>query len=429
LTGLGGGLALTEGQRVLERLRLGMLWLTAVSGGFVFIEPSPYEIISVAAILLFLLGGHTLRPGHLPLAALLITYNIGFAIGVVRVLGFDNTLQWTAVSCFLAMTSLFFAVALSQNQRLNAVLAGYCAAAIVVSIIGILAYFHLLPSSETFMFAGRARATFKDPNVFGPFLVLPGLLAIQHILSGRIGGILAGAGMLALIVVALLLSFSRGAWGHFAASALLMLALTFIISGSARERVRIVVWAALGSVAIAAFVVALLSIEQVGTLFQERAALIQDYDAGHTGRFGRHVLGFLMIFDHPIGIGPLQFAKYFPEDPHNSFLDAFMAGGWVGGVIYAALVLLTLAVGLREVFAVTPWQRTYVAIYATYVGVVGESYIIDTNHWRHYFLLVGLIWGLLVVRHAGPARPWFSVRSGAPRRPLHPVSSGASASA
>ncbi len=32
--------------------------------------------------------------------------------------------------------------------------------------------------------------------------------------------------------------------------------------------------------------------------------------------------------------------------------------------------------------------------FAAFVGQAGESLIIDSDHWRHYFLLLGLIWGL-----------------------------------
>ena len=32
-----------------------------------------------------------------------------------------------------------------------------------------------------------------------------------------------------------------------------------------------------------------------------------------------------------VGIGPLQFHRFFPEDTHNSFLNAFMSGGWLAG--------------------------------------------------------------------------------------------------
>jgi hypothetical protein len=45
----------------------------------------------------------------------------------------------------------------------------------------------------------------------------------------------------------------------------------------------------------------------------------------------------------------------------------------------------------------TPWQPMYHAIYAAYVGTIAESAIIDIDHWRHYFLILGLLWGLMAV--------------------------------
>ena len=36
-----------------------------------------------------------------------------------------------------------------------------------------------------------------------------------------------------------------------------------------------------------------------------------------------------------------------------------------------------------------------VPVYATLVGAVGEGIVIDTDHWRHYFLMLGIVWGLV----------------------------------
>jgi hypothetical protein len=175
------------------------------------------------------------------------------------------------------------------------------------------------------------------------------------------------------------------------------MALTFITSRSARERMRILLLAMLGVLAAVGFVGALLSIDQVADVFRERAILGQDYDVGHTGRFGRHILGTLLAFERPLGIGPLQFHKFFSEDPHNAYLNAFMSGGWLAGVSYLTLTLLTLVRGLRFAFVNTPWRPVYHALYATFVGVAIESLIIDSDHWRHYFLILGALWGLMAV--------------------------------
>ena len=389
---------------LIVRLQRGSLWLVAAISGFVLIEPAPYEFMIMLAALVFVATGVKLRAGHVPLVLMLILYNIGFATSLVPVITLEDTAKWTAVSCFLSLTTLFFAVALAEDtaRRTQVYLQGYILAAVITSIIGVLAYFRVLPNSEMFIRALRAASTFKDPNVFGPFLVLPGLIVVQRIMFGRLRAVLLNGAIMLIIAAGLFFSFSRGAWGHFAASAVMMLFFLFVTSPSSSRRLRIVLFALAGAAVVAAFILALLSIQGVDALFKERASLVQNYDAGHLGRFGRHILGALLALDHPLGVGPLQFSKYFPEDPHNSFLDAFMAGGWLGGFTFIALVLVTVAIGFRHVFVRTPWQTTYIAVYAAFLGEVGESYIIDVQHWRHYYLIMGMVWGLLVAGRAWP---------------------------
>lgn len=391
----------------IDRLRLSALWIVGVSSGFVMIEPAPYEFLMALTMIIFAATGVSMRVGHVPLMWLLILCNVGFATSLIQVIMLDNTAKWTAISCFLSMTTLFFAICLTEDteRRLNILLKGYIVSAVITSLIGILAFFELFPGWEMFIGALRARSTFKDPNVFAPFLILPGLLVLQRIMLGGLRGFFLNGTVALIIATALFLSFSRGAWGHFAASAALMLYFSFLTTNSNIERMRIVAVFIVGGVVISFFILALLSLEQVADLFKERASLVQDYDAGHGGRFGRHILGALMVLDHPFGIGPLQFAKYLPEDPHNSFLNAFMAGGWLGGCVNLALVLITLFEGLRHVFVRTPWQTTYIAVYAAFVGEVGESYIIDVTHWRHYYLIMGVVWGLMIAGISIANRP------------------------
>ena len=121
--------------------------------------------------------------------------------------------------------------------------------------------------------------------------------------------------------------------------------------------------------------------------------------SGQLGRFGRHILGAELALDRPFGIGPLQFHKIFPEDPHNTYLNAFLSGGWLSGFVY-----LThggrprCCSGLRyRVPRARRGRRPIIAVYCAFVGTVVESVIIDSDHWRHYFLLLGVIWGLMAV--------------------------------
>ena len=398
---------------LLERLCGLMLWLTGFSGAFVLMEPSPYEVVALATMALFFLTGLPLRAGQLPLLLLLVFYCIGLTIGVVPVLGRDNTFFWTLVSWFLVATAFFFACVLAEDtsRRLDLLLAGYTAAAVIVAILAILAYFQLIPGAEELLRYGRAKGTFKDPNVLGPFLVLPALLCVRRVLSGGLQNVLAGGAALALFVVALLLTFSRGAWAHFAFSAVLYVIFLFAISNSPRERGRIVLASAAAALVICAAIAALLSTQSVGALFTERASFEQAYDVGHLGRFGRHILGALLALDNPFGIGPLQFIRYFPEDAHNVYLNSFMAGGWIAGISYLLLVALTLFVGFKAVRTDTPWRPVMLAVFAAFVGVVIEGAIIDTDHWRHFWLLLGTLWGGAIAAQRYGARVPYRARA------------------
>jgi O-antigen ligase len=330
------------------------------------------------------------------------------------VLDDSKATQWVVISAYMSATAVFYAAMLGTNteRRLELLLKGYTAAAVVASLAGIAGYFRLVPHADMFLRYERAQGTFNDPNVFGAFLVLPALLALQRVLAGRIGDIVRGGALLLLFVIALLLSFSRAAWGQFAGAAALMLVLTFVTSSSSRERMRIVAMAAAGCILLMVLIVALLSLDQVGGLFKERATFDQSYDEGHTGRFGRHILGFLLALDRPFGIGPLQFAHIFPEDPHNAYLNAFMSGGWLAGACYLTIVCVTLVAGMRYVWRPAPWHARYIAVYAAFLGVAAESAIIDSDHWRHYFLLLGVVWGLMGATHRHRARANLSAGAG-----------------
>ena len=385
-----------------------LLWLMGFAGAFVFIEPSPYEIVGLASMLLFVLTGISLRPALMPLALMLILLNIGYAIAVVQVSGESKPVTWVWISIFLAVTAVFYAAILSTNTqaRLDHLLRGYLAAALVAAAAGIVAYFRLFGSlSDPFVLYGRARGTFNDPNVLGAFLVLPAALLFQRILIGRVSAVVGNGTLLLVLLAGLFLTFSRAAWGQFGLAALVVMGLGIVTARSAKSRIRIVSIAIMGAVMGAIFLGALLSIHQVADLFNERATLDQSYDVGHFGRFGRYVLGAELALDRPLGIGPLQFSSFFGEDPHNSYLNAFMSGGWLSGFAYLTLTAVTLAAATRFLRADTPWRSSYQVIYAAYLGVAVESAIIDIDHWRHYFLILGALWGLMVA-----SRPYMAIR-------------------
>src|SRR5207244_9029791 len=118
----------------------------------------------------------------------------------------------------------------------------------------------------------RARGTFKDPNVFGAFLVLPALFALQSVVSDKFGKSLRSAIAFGVISLAILLSFSRAAWGMLIITSGAMLALMVLTSRSQSQRSRIIVMTLVVVVLAAALVAVLLSFDSISQLFKQRAS-------------------------------------------------------------------------------------------------------------------------------------------------------------
>ena len=342
----------------------------------------------------------------MPILFLLILTNIGYCISAAPIIDQPGIVIWLVTSWYLLLTTLFFSMVVNENtsQRVDALTKGCIAGGVIASLAAILGYFRVVPSlNEVFLLYDRARGTFKDPNVLGAFLIFPALLALRHIIVGRFRHSFLNSLLFGVIALAILLSFSRAAWGQLGYAGAVALFLIFATSQSPQLRLRMVLLTIAGAVVLAGVLAAILSLPSVAQLFEQRASFSQAYDVGAQGRFARHFLGALMALDYPLGIGPLQFNKYFPEDTHNSFLNAFMSGGWLTGICYPALVFSTLAFGLRASLVRTPWQQTTIVVFAAYFGVATESFIIDTDHWRHNFLLLGLLWGLIAVSRTSPS--------------------------
>ncbi|WP_315769158.1 O-antigen ligase family protein [Bradyrhizobium sp. SZCCHNR2012] len=380
-------------------LQRALIWMVGASSAIVFIEPSPYELVTLASASVFIATGVRLRLVLVPLLLLLFLLNLGYTISAIPLLGDSTVATWIATSWYMAVTVVFFALVSADDTaaRLDMLRRGLVVGGLIAGLAGVAGYLHLVPGGyDLLTLYGRARGTFKDPNVLGAYLILPALFALQNVVTAHLAKALRGTFTLGVIALAILLAFSRAAWGGLILTAAFMLSLMVLTSRSRSERSRIIVTTIAAVLAVALLIAVLLSFDSIAEMFRQRASFDQSYDEGRFGRFGRHILGAAMALDLPFGIGPLQFHRYFPEDTHNSYLNAFMSGGWLSGICYPTLVLTTVILGFRHIFIRVPWQRTYIAIFAAFVGIVGESFIIDTDHWRHFFMMLGTMWGMFV---------------------------------
>jgi hypothetical protein len=378
-----------------ERLLLVVLYVTVLASSAVFIEPSPHDALMGVLAVACVAAGVRFDARILPMFLFLLIWNVSGLMSLINVVGEQKTVQYSATSIYLAVAALMWACLCLDNTmtRLATIRSAYVLTAVLIALAGIVGYFDAIPGTRA-LFAPdeRALGAFKDPNVFGPFLIWPALVILQRMLTRRVG--LSDLVTVGVLMLGLLLSFSRGAWFHFALSCAVMIALSFLTAQARSTRLRIVVLSVLTVAAMAVFLGMLLTLPVIETMFRERAHIFQSYDVGQSGRFRLQELALSALLNAPNGLGPFGFASTHANQQHNVYLQAFLVYGWTGGVAYVLLLLTTFWVGLRSVFVATPWQAYLITAFAAFTGEVAEGFIIDTDHWRHFYLLVGLIWGL-----------------------------------
>jgi O-antigen ligase len=380
--------------RLLALITSAAVALGVFLSGFVINEPAPYELYMAGLIAVSALFGLRISRTLAPLVVLLVLFNIGGMISMSQMSDLMSTPLYLAVSLFLAFTAIFFAAITEMQPRLYPIIfRTYVAAGLLTALLGILGYFHALPGAEIFTRYERAAGAFEDPNVFGPFLVLPGIYLLHRLLTGSPLKMALLIVPLLIIVAGIFLSFSRGAWGLFAASTILLTGLLFLQSASGRFRLRIAVMSIAAFTLLAVALLVVLQIPAVADLFTTRAQLVQEYDSARLGRFARYSIGFLLATERPLGIGPLVFGQIYGEDTHNIWLKALLDYGWLGFAAYFTLIAWTLAAGFRLLFRNRPWQPFILCAYVVFVGHVALGSIIDTDHWRHFYMLLGLVWG------------------------------------
>lgn len=378
------------------------IWLMFATSFFVFVEPAPTDLIFIAALLLHLRSGLTVSATIMPLVFYLLIYNIGGLLSYIPVMFEPKTTNFMMVTAYMSLSGVFIAMLVAKNPLRNIAVIknGWIIAAVIASIMGMIGYFNVAGLGTLFAPGGRAQGAFKDPNVLSTFLILPALLIIQgfmlRIQKQKFLSVIA----LMIILGCWFLAFSRGAWVNLLASTFLTVVITFMLTPSASLRRRIVLLTVVGTVVALMLAALLLTIPAVNKLFFDRLTLLQYYDAGEKGRFGNQLNSIPYLLQMPLGFGPLQFAKFFGADPHNTYINGFASFGWLGGIAYFVLVINSLVVGFFGLMARTPWQHLAIASFCVLLTTCLQGVQIDLEHWRHLHWLFGLNWGLFAASMA-----------------------------
>ena len=312
---------------------------------------------------------------------------------------FDTAIVDQLVTLFLASCAFIIAgfVAADPEPRLKLILYCYVIACLVATAAAFVGYFHIIPSTyDLFTNYDRARGTFKDPNVYSAALAPAIVTLVWIMLRDNTKRALIAAAVALPLLVGLLISFSRGAWLSTALSIAIVIAIVLIGSRRRTDYLRFATFGVVGIVALITAVGVATQLDgQIQDLLEQRANLDQSYDEGPEGRFGGQQKARALIVEHPFGIGTYTFRDtYHHEEAHNVYLTIFLDAGWLGGLLYIISVVTTLFLGFRMAMQPGRLQGPAVIAVASFAGLAFEGLVIDTDHWRHFFIMAGIIWGI-----------------------------------
>lgn len=401
---------------IVHKLALMLVALTVASGAVVFNEPAPVDALTMGLIVLLpAIGLVSIRPSMVVILSLLLVCAACAFFASTLATDVGTALTHTTISLYLYLAAFTFAAFVAKNPARHAtlILNAYAAAALFAALAGVVGYFDLVPGSADILTKfGRATGPFKDPNVFGAFLVLAVVYELHRAVTSRGLWSLVHFGTFCVLVFAVLLSVSRGAWATTAVAILLYGILSFLTAKRHIERTKLLGLAAAGVLSAALIIGAATKVDKISGLLNERAQITNSYDEGPDGRFGGHDKAIELILTHPAGIGALEFhTSYHSEDVHQTYLNMFLNAGWVGGSIYILVIAMTMVWGLRHAFRRTATQPLYIVAYSAFAGMVMLGFLIDTDHWRHFYLIAGIVWGLVIADRAisrsqpSPSRP------------------------
>ncbi len=370
-----------------------MLAFVMATGVYVVVEPAPFDvaILGVAVLLLLTRALHVPRTTT-PAVGILFLFMMTNVISLVFSRDLTRSYIFLAVTAYLVL--LWGIVVACQGagraRASTALLHGYAIGGALASAAGVAAYLGAPIIGPIMAPDGRLHGLFKDPNVYGAYMVPVALVAMGVLIGQPHAKRLRWVAVLAVSTAAVFLSFSRGAWANFGVGVTVFFFLFTFADGLGRAWWRTVVLfpPVLLLLAIAAF--QLLSVDAVSDMFSIRFGM-QSYD---NLRFEIQARATAVALQNPLGLGPGMTERTFTVAAHSTYVRALVEHGFLGLLSVLALMLTSAGRSVwMAVFATDLQDRLrFSVIAAALCGMAVESSVIDTIHWRHYWIFLGLAW-------------------------------------
>ena len=375
---------------------LGFLLMAVVE-----IEPAPPDAVFAVIIAVAIATGRfgaSRAPISitLPIAAFVVMN----AASMLASVELPVALRFSLITVYLAVLALWLAGWLDSARRARILVVTWLLVAVASALLGIAVVYVGIPGAEILMDGTQTRANvlFEDANVYGPFLVPIAAILLEERLRPqllRLRGFVIGA-LFLILALGVVVSFSRAGWINFVVATLVMLSVVALRRRGGRRALRMLVMLVVAGIAVLAVM------QSTGSLgfFEERAQL-QSYD---TERFTVQRAGIDLATSHPAGVGPGQFRFYHSLEAHSTYVRVLAEQGVVGLLAWLALIGVTLGLAVANALA---GRDTFgigsAALLGAWCGLLVNSAVVDTLHWRHLWVVAALIWAGSV--SAGSPRP------------------------
>lgn len=373
-----------------ERKFFVFVWVLLITSGFVIIEPTPFDLLFCCLLVVSFL---TLTY-KLPLYPLIFSliFLIGNVISLFNVIDIKRAIKYFAISLYLILLFFFFVVLVNnfRERIIKIIFSGYCISAVLSAVLGVIGFLRIFPG-EIFLKYDRAVALFKDPNVFGPFLVPIALYSIHKIENVKnIYKKLFWIIIFHVIVGGILLSFSRAAWLNLFISLFIyfMVRLFILTKKDIYIRKKILTVIFMLTVLTSIMLSCLFYIQSFENIFNSRLGF-QSYDKD---RFSTQMLALNIFLKNVFGISPGHSEIVLQHATHNTFLRVLVENGIIGFIGYILLLLFTIKKGVNLLFTEHHFSQIYLIIISSLVGIIINSFFIDTLHWRHFWVLLAIPW-------------------------------------
>jgi hypothetical protein len=373
-----------------EPVFVGAFFLLAI----VRIEPAPVD--AVFALLIVATASRTRPFARVPPL-------IGLGLALFGILSIASILNATDTgrafvfelqTLYLIVLGLWLSSTFRNGPLMERALKAYVIAAVASAIVGIAALKIPFPGRSVFLYdSQRPQALFKDPNVFGPFLVPAAAIMFEEIIKPRLfkWGTVRSFLLLIILSSGVVFSFSRAAGLNLGVA---LVTIVLIYAGRARGVATTA--RSIGTIAVCVLAgLTLLSATHSLGFLQSRSHL-ESYDQQ---RFSTQSAALELASQHILGHGPGQTDSELVYSAHSLYARVVYEQGYVGEAILIGILGLTLfaAVGLaasnRDLH-----NLGSATLLAVWLGMLANSFFVDTLHWRHLWIFAALIWCASVSR-------------------------------